>query len=195
MVIGVVGRSGSGKSTLLKLLAGLVGPTSGRVLFDGIDMTTLDYGALRQRLGFVGRRHICSTPPLPRLGLGDPNPDVAEIRRVAEIAHGTRTTHFEAPSWVCDSRWRRWVASLGRPEPTDLYRPGALLGPCHHPARRGDERRWTRSPSAGSSLSLDSALEGRTAYIVAHRLSTVRDADMLIVLDDGRIVEQGNHGN
>lgn len=192
MVIGVVGRSGSGKSTLLKLLAGLVEPTSGRVLFDGIDMTTLDYGALRQRLGFVEQApHLFNSSIAENIALGDPNPDIAQIRRVAEIADAhdfisRLPLGYATP--VGDGGLR---LSGGQSQRISIARalywdPAIILLDEATSALDSESERRVK-------LSLDSALEGRTAFIVAHRLSTVRDADSLIVLDDGRIVEQGNH--
>lgn len=192
MTIGVVGRSGSGKSTLLKLLAGLVEPTSGRVLYDGIDMAGLDFGSLRQRIGFVEQSpYLFNVTIAENIALGDPDPDPARVRRAAEIAdaHGfVARLPLGYSTQVGDGGLR---LSGGQTQRVSIARalywdPAIILL---------DEATSSLDSEAERNvkISLEAALEGRTAFIVAHRLSMVRDADFLVVLEDGRIVERGTH--
>ena len=191
--LGLVGRSGSGKSTLLKLLAGLIEPTSGRVLYDGIDMIGLDYGEMRRRIGFVEQSPYLFTATIAEnIGLGDPDLDYAQVRRVAEVADahafiarlplGYATPVGDGGLRLSGGQVQR--VSIAR---ALYWEPDVILLDEATSALDSESERKVK-------LSLDHVLEGRTALIVAHRMSTVRDADIIVVLDDGRIVEKGDHG-
>jgi ABC-type bacteriocin/lantibiotic exporter with double-glycine peptidase domain/CRP-like cAMP-binding protein len=190
--VAVVGRSGSGKTTLIKLLAGLLEPTSGAITYDGQDMRTLDYRSLRRRLGYVLQdTYLFDDTIAGNIAFGDPQPDPQQLDRAARAAAalefiqrlplGYQTRVGESGMRLSGGQQQRIAIARA------LYHqpPILLLDEATSALDTESERAVKRS--------LDELLVGRTSVIIAHRLSTVRDADRIIVLDNGRIVEQGTH--
>ncbi|GAB3225318.1 ABC transporter ATP-binding protein [Glycomyces halotolerans] len=190
--VAFVGPSGSGKSTLLNLVLGFVRPTSGRILLDGVDMQRLD---LR-----TARRFISVVPQESVLFEGTIRENVAYGLRNAEeerIVHALR----DANAW-------RFVQELPDGLDTVVGERGARLSGGQR-QRLAIARALVRDPrillldEATSALdpeaeelvkeALDRLMRGRTTLVVAHRLSTIRKADRIVVLDNGRVVEQGSH--
>ncbi|MGB3201838.1 MAG: ABC transporter transmembrane domain-containing protein [Nodosilinea sp.] len=190
--IAIVGRSGSGKTTLVKLLEGLYHPVSGRVLIDGHDVRHISPQSLRSQLGVVPQDcFLFSGTILENITLFRPEftlEDAVEAAKLAE-AHsfiqslplGYNTKVGERGSTLSGGQRQRIAiarALLGRPAIL-------LLDEATSSLDTESERRFQQNLA---QISRD-----RTTFIIAHRLSTVRNADQILVIDRGVLVEQGTH--
>jgi ATP-binding cassette subfamily B protein len=190
--VAVVGESGSGKSTLLKLLMGFYAPTKGQVLFDGVDLRDLDLASLRGRVGLVAQDpFVFNGTVRENIALGRPG---AELNEVIAAARAAGLEEF--------------IAGLPERYETVIGERGANLSGGQR-QRLAIARALLRQPDvlifdeATSHLdtateraiqeNLRTALAGRTVVLVAHRLSTVKDADLIYVLHQGRVAEHGSH--
>jgi ATP-binding cassette subfamily B protein len=190
--VAIVGRSGSGKSTLLRLLAGLLEPTSGKILFDRTDSRLLRYGELRRQVGFVLQQpYVFASTIGDNIALGDDPPDTDALRWAAEVADLAELVQRLPLGYDTPVGDRGLPLSGGQAQrlaiARALYRkPPVLLF---------DEATSALDTESESIVkrNIDRLLEGRTAFVVAHRLSTIRDADLIVVLERGRLVEQGSH--
>ena len=190
--LGLVGRSGSGKSTLVRCLAGLIVPTDGSILYDEVDMRELDWRQLRRRIGVVLQApYLFDTTIAANIALGEEYPDPALVRRAAEIADAAGFIESMALGYetkVGDSGLR---LSGGQAQRVCIARA------LYHdpPVLLFDEATSALDTESEATVkrNLDRVLEQRTAVIVAHRLSTIRNADTIAVLEQGRIVEHGSH--
>ncbi len=190
--LGLVGRSGSGKSTLLRCLAGLLVPTSGTIEFDGVDLRELRWNELRQRIGFVIQApYLFDDSIASNIALGNPAPDMDRVVRAAELAAAAEFIS-ELPmgyaTRVGDSGVR---LSGGQSQRIQIARalyndPPIVLFDEATSALDSESERAVKE-------NLDGVMAERTSVIVAHRLSTVRDCDVIGVLDRGRMVEWGSH--
>ncbi len=191
--VAIVGPSGAGKSTLAALVPRLYDPTAGAVRIDGRDLRTLDLASVRAAIGVVTQEtFLFHSTVLENLRYGRPSATVDEIEAVARAAkiHDLIAGLPEGYDTLCGDRGYRF--SGGERQRLAIAR--ALLK---------DPRilildEATSSLDSQSELEVQRALEelmrGRTCIVIAHRLSTVRDADRILVLDRGRIVEEGSHG-
>ncbi len=190
--LAVVGPTGAGKSTLAKLMARLYDPTTGTVTFGGIDLRDVTQASLRERIvvvpqeGFLFGGTIADNIRIARAGATDHDVRVARARlgageRFDAFEHGIHTEVRERGSRL--SAGERQLVSLAR---AALVDPAVLVL---------DEA--TSSLDPGTELVVERALEqllgGRTSIVVAHRLSTVRRADRVAVVDHGELVELGTH--
>jgi len=190
--VAIVGRSGSGKSTLLRLLAGLIEPTGGRVLFDRVESTLLSYQELRRKVGFVLQQpYVFATTIAENIGLGDDAPDMQAVRdaaRTADLAELVDHLPLGYDTLVGD---RGLPLSGGQAQrlaiARALYRRPPLL--------LFDEATSALDTESEAIVkrNIDRLMENRTAFVVAHRLSTVRNADLIVVLEAGHIAEKGTH--
>ncbi len=190
--VAIVGRSGSGKSTLLRLLAGLIEPTSGRVLFDRVDSTLLSYTELRRKIGFVLQQpYVFAATIAENIGLGDDAPEMQAVRdaaRTADLAELVDHLPLGYGTLVGD---RGLPLSGGQAQrlaiARALYRRPPLL--------LFDEATSALDTESEAIVkrNIDRLMENRTAFVVAHRLSTVRNADLIVVLEAGHIAEKGTH--
>ncbi len=191
--IAIVGKTGSGKSTLLSLLARLHDPPPGTVLIDGIDVRELPLATLRRAIGFVPQEpFLFSDTIAENVAFGALEaPDEDRVRTVAEIARldldlmafpeGYRTRIGERGITLSGGqRQRTAIARALYIDPRILVLDDSLSAVDTHTEDEILER-------------LRDVRRGRTTFIVSHRISTVRDADRIVVLDHGRIVEQGTH--
>jgi ATP-binding cassette subfamily B protein len=190
--VAVVGRSGSGKSTLLKCLAGLLQVTEGSIAFDSIDLHELRWTDLRQRIGLVPQKPYLFDDSLERnIAFGEDDPDMDAVQAAAEIADARG--FIERLPMAYDTRVGDGglLLSGGQAQRVAIARsifhrpPVLLLDEATSALDSEAERAVTEN--------MRRLLEGRTAFIVAHRLSTVRDADVIVVLEQGRIAESGTH--
>jgi ABC-type bacteriocin/lantibiotic exporter with double-glycine peptidase domain/CRP-like cAMP-binding protein len=190
--VAIVGRSGSGKSTLLRLLAGLIEPTGGRVLFDRVESTLLSYQELRRKVGFVLQQpYVFAATIAENIGLGDDAPDMQAVRDAARTADLSELVDHLPLGYDTLVGDRGLPLSGGQAQRLAIAR--ALY-------RRPPLLLFDEATSALDSESeaivkrnIDRLMENRTAFVVAHRFSTVRNADLIVVLEAGHIAEKGTH--
>jgi ATP-binding cassette subfamily B multidrug efflux pump len=188
--LGVVGATGSGKSALLELLPRLADATAGTIRLDGIDLRDLPLATLRAEIGFVPQESLLFSETIrDNLHYGTEDDDaVREATRVAQLAEtiagfpqGEQTMLGERG--VNLSGGQRQRAALAR---ALARRPNVVI--------LDDALAAVDTQTEAAILrELRSALAGRTAIIASHRITAVREAQWIIVLDEGRIVEQGRH--
>ena len=190
--LAIVGRTGSGKSTLVKLLTRQFEPTSGRILLDGTDLREIPLHSLRKTLGVVPQEPVLFSDTMARnIAFGRPGASVDEIRAAARIA-GLEPDLATLPHGLDTIVGERGMAlSGGQKQRTTIarlltYRPGVVV--------LDDALSSVDTETEKSILeSLEQNAAGSTTIVVAHRASTVRDADEIIVLEDGAIAERGTH--
>jgi ATP-binding cassette, subfamily B, bacterial HlyB/CyaB len=190
--IGIVGSSGSGKSTLAKLVQRLYVPESGRVLVDGIDLAMVDASSLRRQIGVVLQENVLFNRTVrENIGLADPGMPMDQVVAAAKLA-GAHDFILQLPEG--------YDTVIGE-------RGGTLSGGQRQ--RIAIARALVTNPrilildEATSALDLESEqaiqrnmrliARGRTVLIIAHRLSSVRQCDRIVTVEEGRIVEQGRH--
>ena len=190
--VAIVGRSGSGKTTLAKLLAGLYEPTEGRILYDGADLRELDHRQLRRHLGYVLQEtHLFDDTIARNIALADEEPDRDRVCWAARIAGAQQ--FIERLPLAYETRVGESGLSLSGGQKQRiaiaraLYRRPAVV--ILDEATSALDAEAEQAVQAG----LDEIRHDRTCFVIAHRLSTVRDADLIVVLDRGRLVEQGTH--
>jgi len=191
-VVGIVGSSGSGKSTLAKLVQRLYVPESGRVLVDGVDLTMVDLPWLRRQIGVVLQENVlfnCSVAE--NIALADPAVSMDRIIAVAKLAGGhdfilELTEGYDTiigergSSLSGGQRQRIAIARALMSNPRILIFDEATSALDYESERAIQEN-------------MKEIAAGRTVFIIAHRLSTVRHADRIITIERGRIVEDGSH--
>ena len=191
-VIGVVGRSGSGKSTLTRLLQRLYTPERGRVLVDGMDLALADVSSLRRQIGVVLQDNMLFARSIrENIALVDPGTPIEAVMQAAKMA-GAHEFILELPEGY-DTVVGEHGASLSGGQRQRIAIARALIG----------DPRILIFDEATSALDYESEriiqqnmqaiCKGRTVIIIAHRLSAVRDANRILVMDRGQIVEQGSH--
>ncbi|MFD9792673.1 ABC transporter ATP-binding protein [Streptomyces sp. NPDC059070] len=190
--IGLVGRSGGGKTTLTRLLLRMTDIDAGRILIGGQDISRLRQGELRSLMAYVPQDPAMFHRSLrENIAFARPDATDAQIRRAAEAAHVTEFADALPDGFDTMVGERGVKLSGGQRQRVALAR--AILRDA--PILLLDEA--TSALDSESELLVQDALwrlmEGRTALVVAHRLSTVATMDRLVVLDRGRIVEQGSH--
>ncbi|MFD4247086.1 ABC transporter ATP-binding protein [Streptomyces sp. NPDC058525] len=190
--IGLVGRSGGGKTTLTRLLLRMTDIDAGRILIGGQDISGLRQADLRSLIAYVPQDPAMFHRTLrENIAFARPDATDAEIRRAAEAAHVTEFADALADGFDTMVGERGVKLSGGQRQRVALAR--AILRDA--PILLLDEA--TSALDSESEVLVQDALwrlmEGRTALVVAHRLSTVATMDRLVVLDRGRIVEQGSH--
>lgn len=190
--IAVVGRSGSGKSTLAKLILGLYPPSRGRVLIDGHDVRTLDRRALRRRVGVVPQEvFLFSGTIRDNIALGDPDVPLDQVVRAARMAGAHEFVCQAGMGYDTKVGERGMAISGGQRQRIALARallrsPDVLILDEATSALDNESERAIQA-------SLREVCRGRTTIVIAHRLSTVRHADRILVLDGGIVVEEGKH--
>jgi ATP-binding cassette subfamily B protein len=193
--VALVGPTGAGKSTVVKLIARFYDPTSGAVLVDGVDLRDYDPSAYRRRLGVVPQEaHLFTGDVASNVAYGDGHGDddgraaveaavrsVGALPMVADLPDGFRQQVGERGQGL--SAGQRQLIALARAE---LVHPDVLLL---------DEATAALDPATESVVlaASEHLARPRTTFVVAHRLATAARADRILVLDEGRIVEQGTH--
>ena len=191
-IVGIFGLTGTGKSTLLSLVPRFYDPRDGRILADGKDLRDLDLDAYRRQIGIVYQESfLFSNTVAANIAFGHPAATMDEIERAASIAaahefiiglpHGYETVLGE--SGVDLSGGQRQRLALAR---ALLRQPPVLI--LDDPTASVDARTENEIVSA-----LRGAMAGRTAFVVSSRLSLFRRADMVLVLENGRLTQSGTH--
>lgn len=190
--VALVGRSGSGKTTLSKLLLGLYAATSGQISIDGQDISRIALHSLRSQIGVVDQSTFLFSGSIAQnISLGQQNASSEEIRQAAILAGADE-----------------FISTMPMGYETQIGEGGGMLSGGQR-QRIAIARSLVGDPSllifdeATSSLdteseriiqkNLESICRDRSAIIIAHRLSTVRNADLILVLDKGVLIESGNH--
>ncbi|KAJ9186430.1 hypothetical protein P3X46_002003 [Hevea brasiliensis] len=190
--LAVVGPSGSGKSTIISLILRFYDPISGTVLIDGCDIKTLNLKSLRLKIGLVQQEPaLFSTTIYENIKYGNENASEIEIMKAAKAAnaHGFISTMPEGYKTHVGDRGLQ--LSGGQKQRVAIAR--AIL---KDPSILLLDEATSALDTASEKLvqeALDKLMEGRTTVMVAHRLSTIRDADSIAVLQHGRVAEIGSH--
>ncbi|MGA7993068.1 MAG: ABC transporter ATP-binding protein [Thermoanaerobaculia bacterium] len=192
-VTALVGPSGAGKSTLASLLPRFMDPTSGRVTVDGTDLRDVTLASLRAQIGLVTQEVVLFDESVRRnVAYGAPQATDARVRDALSAANAL--AFVDALPDGLDTRVGEGGARLSGGQRQRLAIARALLK--DPPILVLDEA--TSALDAESERAVQQALDrlmaGRTVLVIAHRLSTVRRADQLVVLEAGRVVERGTHG-
>ncbi len=190
--VALVGASGAGKSTLVTLVPRLYDPTSGTVLVDGHDVRSLDLQSLRSQIAVVSQEtYLFHTTILENLRYARPSATQAEVEAAAQAAqiHDVIVGLADGYQTVVGERGYR----LSGGERQRLAIARALLRDPRILILDEATSALDSSNEALIQTALDPLLRGRTSLIVAHRLSTIRNADLIVVLEHGRIVERGSH--
>lgn len=191
-VIGIVGRSGSGKSTLAKLIQRLYLPETGRVMVDGTDLAQMEPAWLRRQVGVVLQENrLFNASIRDNIALADPGLPMDSVIRAAKLAGA-----------------HEFIVQLSEGYDTTVGEQGASLSGGQR-QRIAIARALISNPrilildEATSALDYESEriiqdnmrsiCHNRTVFIIAHRLSTVRGADRILVMEQGQVVEQGDH--
>ncbi len=188
----IVGESGSGKSTLLKLLQNFYQPTAGRILVDGTDMRDLSLHSLRRSIGVVSQEpYIFDGTIRENIAFGLPGATLDDVVRATQLAGLDEFVNQLPDRYATQIGERGANLSGGQRQRLAIARallpkPDVLIF---------DEATSHLDTATEQAIQghLREALQGKTVIVVAHRLSTVKAADQICVIDDGKIVEQGGH--
>ncbi len=193
-IVALVGENGSGKSTLAKLLAHLYTPDEGRITWDGVDLATADAQSVRARIAVIAQDHahwpmtaranivLADDTDLPRLHHAAASAGTDEV--IEELPYGWDTMldrRFKDSHELSGGQWQRIAVSRG------FYRDAPLII-CDEPSSNLDAR-------AEHTLfeAVRTHMRGRTVILITHRLANIRHADVIHVLEHGRITATGTH--
>jgi ATP-binding cassette subfamily B protein len=190
--VAIVGPSGAGKSTIFHLVLRFYDPTSGVITFDGAPLVDLDPMALRRRIALVPQDAVVFGASVrENIRFGRPEARDGEVERAAELAHALEFIERLPQQFDTPVGERGVTLSGGQRQRIAIAR--AILRQA--PLLLLDEA--TSSLDAESEMSVQAALEGlmdgRTTLVIAHRLATVLSCDRILVMETGRIVEEGTH--
>ncbi|WP_055586528.1 ABC transporter ATP-binding protein [Streptacidiphilus griseoplanus] len=190
--IALVGPSGAGKSTALNLVIGFLRPTEGRILLDGADMETLDLRSYRRFLSVVPQESILFEGTI-RANVGYGMPDVPEERVRAALRDANAMEFIDRLPDGLDTVVGERGARLSGGQKQRLAIARALIRDPRILVLDEATSALDTHSEALVQQALARLVNGRTVFVVAHRLSTIRGADRIVVLDDGRIAEVGTH--
>jgi len=190
--IALVGESGVGKTTIIDLLSGFYFPQKGHILVDGIDIKKLNLREYRSRIGTVPQEPTLFNDTIEaNIRYGNPGKSREDMIAACKDAYAQEFIESFRKKYKTIVGWRGVKLSIGQKQRIALAR-AFLRGPdilvLDEPTSALDAKSENLIKASFEKL-----MQGRTTFIIAHRLSTVREADLILVLKNGEIVEQGNH--
>jgi ATP-binding cassette subfamily B protein len=192
--VAIVGPSGAGKSTLFALLLRSYDPQAGTVSVDGVDVRRVEPQALRRRIGIVPQDPaIFALSAEENIRFGDWEADDAAVRRAARAAHADTFLASLPQAYATVIGERGVTLSGGQRQRVAIAR--AILKSA--PILLLDEATSALDAESETAVqdALNTLMEGRTTLVIAHRLATIQSADRIVVMDGGRIVEEGTHAS
>jgi ATP-binding cassette subfamily B protein len=191
-MVALVGRSGSGKTTVSKLVLGLYPPTDGNLFIDGLDITSISLRSLRQQVGVVDQdTFLFGSTIRENISLGHPGATLEEVMEAAQLAGADEFIKKLPMGYETQIGEGGGLLSGGQRQRIAIAR--ALLG---NPQLLIFDEATSHLDTESERIiqrNLNTILKGRTALVIAHRLSTVRNADLILVLDKGVLIESGTH--
>ena len=191
-MVAVVGGTGSGKTTLSALLARFLDPTTGRVTIDGVDLREICTDDLRSLIGVVTQDALLFNDSIEEnIRYGTPHADRVDVERAAELANASAFVMAHPEGYSRYVGEKGFSLSGGERQRIAIARalvknpPILILDEATSALDTVTERQV--------QAALENLMQNRTAFVIAHRLSTVRSADLILVMDNGRIVERGTH--
>ena len=191
-IVALVGRSGSGKTTISKLVIGLYPPTDGKVLIDGQDITSLSLRSFRQQIGVVDQDTFLFGGTIrENISLGHPGIPLSEVIVAAKMAGADEFIKKLPMGYESQIGEGGGLLSGGQRQRIAIAR--ALLG---NPKLLVLDEATSHLDTESERIiqqNFNTILKGKTTLVIAHRLSTVRNADLILVLDKGVLIESGTH--
>jgi len=191
-MVALVGRSGCGKTTLIKLIAGLLEPTEGTILFDNVDLKTLNYRDVRRHIGMVLQvNHMFNETIARNIAFGDPEPDLDRVLAAAQTA-AAHEFIMRLPLGY-ETKIGESGLSLSGGQKQRIAIARAIYN--NPPVLIFDEATSALDTESERAIqdNLGRLLAGRTTIVIAHRLSTIREAHSIVVLEQGSVAEVGTH--
>ncbi|PSB27515.1 ABC transporter transmembrane domain-containing protein [Chlorogloea sp. CCALA 695] len=191
-MVALVGRSGSGKTTISKLVLGLYPPTDGKILIDGQDITSISLRSLRQQVGVVDQdTFLFGSTIRENISLAYPGATLEEVIEAARLAGADEFIKKLPMGYETQIGEGGGLLSGGQRQRIAIAR--ALLGDPKLLVLDEATSHLDTESERIIQRNLNTILKGRTTLIIAHRLSTVRNADLILVLDRGVLIESGPH--
>ncbi len=191
-MIALVGASGAGKSTLVNLLPRFYDPTGGQILIDGVDIKSVTLKSLRQQIGMVLQENVLFSGTIAQnIAFGQSDFDLADVEEAARIANAHQFIIEQSQGYYTYVGERGVNLSGGQRQRIAIAR--AVLS---NPRILILDEATSALDSESEALvqeALERIMDGRTVFVIAHRLATVRRADRIIVLEAGQIIESGTH--
>ncbi len=190
--IALVGESGVGKTTIIDLLSGFYFPQRGKILIDGVDIKRMNLREYRSRIGTVPQEPTLFNDTIEaNIRYGNPGKSYDEMVAACRDAYAREFIEAFPKKYKTIVGWRGVKLSIGKKQRVALARaflraPDILVLDEPTSALDAHSEHLIKA-------SFEKLMRGRTTFIIAHRLSTVREADLILVLKNGAIVEQGNH--
>lgn len=191
-IVALIGPTGSGKTSLVNLIPRFYDTTEGRVLVDGVDVRELDLVTLRKQIGIVLQTSLLFSDTIKaNIAYGRPDATMEEIVAAAKAAQAHDFIEGFTDRYDTIVGERGVTLSGGQRQRVAIAR-ALLMNPRILILDDSTSSVDTQTEKL-IQVALDTLMEGRTTFVIAHRLSTVRRADMILVMDGGRVVERGTH--